>query len=320
MWRLGSALLLVTSLFGSGAKLDETPRTLDTGVGLAGQRLAAACRANCQSRSLATGRSRRPEHPLADARRVVKGRRLMLVPSSCGKKGSYDLVLHFHGATTTVEPIFRRSALDAVVVVTNLGLASGPYERKFSDRHAFERFVAAISGDLNELCRQARPGRIALSSWSAGYGATLRILGYAENSRRVDAVLLADGLHGGLERRFPRKVQGASLTPMSRFADQAARGQRLLAITHSEIKTPRYASTTETADYLLDSLGVARVGANQPGPRATMQLTSTAQSGSFWVAGYAGADTHAHCDHLYALGKTMLPRLEAWWANGTLRS
>ena len=45
---------------------------------------------------------------------------------------------------------------------------------------------------------------------------------------------------------------GSEPEPMteSAFADEAVNGRRLFAVTHSAIATP-YASTTETADYLL---------------------------------------------------------------------
>jgi len=133
------------------------------------------------------------------------------------------------------------------------------------------------------------------------------------NRERIDAVLLADGLHVGLEHRYPRIVRAAALEPINRFAEQAALGQRLLAITHTAIVTPDYASTTETASFLLNSQGVERELVDLPGPRPSMRLHSTAQQHGFWVAGYAGNNANAHCDQLYAFGKTLLPVLEARW-------
>lgn len=250
---------------------------------------------------------------LADARRVIRWRHVLLVPPTCGANGGYDLVLHFHGVAETMEPIFRASALDAVVVITNLGLASGPYEKLFTGRTSFQAYLDAVTSELRVYCRGTKPQRVALSSWSAGYGATLRILEHAQNRERIDAVLLADGLHGGLERRYPRTVRAAALEPVNRFAEQAARGQRLLAITHSSIVTAAYASTTETASFLLSSQGIERKPVDLPGPRPAMRLRSTAHQAGLSVAGYGGNNADAHCDHLYAFGKTLLPALEARW-------
>lgn len=251
--------------------------------------------------------------PLANARQVFRWHHVLLVPPQCGANGGYDLILHFHGVAETLAPIFRASALDAVVVITNLGLASGPYEKLFTGRASFQTYLDAVSSELRAYCGDAKPRRVAISSWSAGYGATIRILEHETNRERLDAVLLADGLHVGLAQRYPRTVRGASLEPTNRFAEQAARGQRLLAITHSAIVTPDYASTTETASFLLNSQGVERELVDLPGPRPSMRLQSTAQQQGFWVAGYGGNNANAHCDHLYAFGKTLLPVLEARW-------
>jgi len=251
--------------------------------------------------------------PLANARQVLRWRHVLLVPPKCGANGGYDLILHFHGVAETLEPIFRASALEAVVVITNLGLASGPYEKLFTGRKSFQTYLDAVTSELRSYCGDAKPQRVAVSSWSAGYGATFRILEHESNRERIDAVLLADGLHVGLDHRYPRIVKAAALEPINRFAEQAAHGQRLLAITHTAIVTPDYASTTETASFLLSSQGVERELVDLPGPRPSMRLHSTAQQQGFWVAGYGGNNANAHCDQLYAFGKTLLPVLEARW-------
>jgi hypothetical protein len=257
--------------------------------------------------------ARRAEHPLADARRIVRPKYWYLIPPDCGKAGSFDLVLQFHAAQERMEAIFRASELDAVVVIINLGLASGPYENMFLGKRAFGDYLQAVASEVRSACRGAGPRRVALSSWSAGYGATLRILEHEANRQRVDAVLLADGLHAALASKHPRTVKAVSLAPMDRFADQAARGERLLAITHSEIATPSYASTTETANFLLASHGIERQWSDRPGPRPSMPLRSLAQQGGLWVAGYGGHDATAHCNHLWELGQTLLPLLAARW-------
>jgi hypothetical protein len=256
---------------------------------------------------------KRSHQRLANARRVLRPHRLLLVPPNCGADGHYDLLLHFHGAAETMEPIFRTSDLDAVVVITNLGLASGPYEDLFTGRNSFQIYLDALTSELRSYCPNAKLRRLALSSWSAGYGAAIRILEHERNRERIDAILLADGLHGGLEHRHPRIVRAAALEPINRFAEQAARGERLLALTHTGIVTPDYASTTETANFLLTSQGLKREEVDLPGPRPKMRLRSTAHQAGLWVSGYDGANADAHCDHLFAFGKTLLPVLEARW-------
>ena len=46
-----------------------------------------------------------------------------------------------------------------------------------------------------------------------------------------------------------------------------------------------------------------------------MTLESRADRAGFHVRGYAGRDTDAHCDHLYAMGDTLYPMLRERWTH-----
>jgi hypothetical protein len=251
-------------------------------------------------------------------RRVTRGSRVFYLPGGCRSVSApYDLVLHFHGAPPSVEASFERSGIDAALVVVNLGIGSGPYEDAFVMPGAFEQFLSRTQDVISEMCPTAAHSvkRIALSGWSAGYGAIWRILERNASDDRIDAVLLADGLHGGFDGP-PRLRQVASpqMEPFAVFSEQAARGERLMAITHSAIVTEGYASTTETADYLISDNGLLRTRLHSQGPRSDMLLTSRVDSGCLHIEGYAGDGKAAHCDQLHALGDTLLPRLAARWA------
>jgi hypothetical protein len=126
---------------------------------------------------------------------------------------------------------------------------------------------------------------------------------------------LADGLHASIDptNRFERHVSVDHMAPFTAFADEAVAGKKLFAITHSEIPTP-YASTTETANFLLEQEGVARVRTNGAPLRPGMALKSRGDSGAFHVLHYAGGDEQAHCDHLHAFGETLLPYLKERWS------
>ncbi len=160
-----------------------------------------------------------------------------------------------------------------------------------------------------------KPRRIALSGWSAGYGSVFRILDRPANVARIDAVLLADGLHAGFEpgNQYDRHVSFDQMAPFVAYADEAVAGRKLFAVTHSAIPTP-YASTTETADYLLAQESLERSPSKEPAPRPRMLPRTRADSGDFHVMGFAGANEAAHCDHLHAFGETLLPYLKTRWS------
>lgn len=258
---------------------------------------------------------------LDSPRRMVTRGRVVYVPGGCRSVAEpYDLMVHFHGAPQVVEPAFERSGIDGVLVTINLGVGSGAYEDAYQARGSYDALLAGVRATVRNLCpgAAAESGRVALSGWSAGYGAIRRIIDRAEDARRVDAVLLADGLHAGFEgSKYARKVDPTAMAPFTLFADEAVAGKKLFAITHSSIQTP-YASTTETASFLLDVQNVERVTGSTPGPRPGMTLKLSADRGDFHVRGYSGDDKAAHCDHLHAFGDTLLPYLRERWEKPAL--
>lgn len=227
--------------------------------------------------------------------------------------GDYDLVVHFHGGSQVVEPLFQDSGLNAVLVTVNLGVGSRAYRNWADDPQAFARALEAI----DEVVKRHSPApraqlrRLALSSWSAGYGAVVRILSRPEHRQRIDAVLLADGIHAPLADPQSRHIAERGMEPFVRFAEAAQAGDKLMLLTHSQILTGPYASTTETAEYLVTELELP------PSPTAAapegMQPTSRHSQGGLHVTAYAGDDAPAHCQHLRHIDETMLAPLRARW-------
>jgi hypothetical protein len=255
---------------------------------------------------------------LDKAVRVPRGRRVIDIPVDCrNAQGNYDVVVHFHGAPTTIQPIFAQSGVNAVFVLVNLGIGSGPYENAFSQDGSLAALLTDVDKQMQKYCPAKSGGalgRVALSAWSAGYGAVYRVLGNKTDKNLVDSVLLSDGLHAGFLDKYRQHINALQMEPFDAFAEKAVKGEKLFAITHTSIKTT-YASTTETAGFLIHERGLEKKTVSEQGPRPTMQLVSKADGGNFHVRGFAGGDTHAHCDHLYAMGETLYPMLRDRWAH-----
>jgi hypothetical protein len=98
------------------------------------------------------------------------------------------------------------------------------------------------------------------------------------------------------------------------LAEASIAGKKFFAITHSAVRTDTYASTTESADFLLSRLGLVRTSSERPGPLPGMVLESSVERGGFSLEGYAGGDERAHSQHLWALGDTLFRRLRVHWA------
>ena len=91
---------------------------------------------------------------------------------------------------------------------------------------------------------------------------------------------------------YERRVSVDQLAPFSNWADEAVAGRKLFALTHSSIGTT-YASTTETADFLLAQESLERKAATTPPPRPGMAPIYRADGGDFHVMGFAGVNEQA---------------------------
>jgi len=228
--------------------------------------------------------------------------------------GTYDLVVHFHGLREAQETNVERTHLNAVIVSINLGMGSGPYEDAFRTPFRWRSLLSAVEKNVEKSGRApgARIGRIALSAWSAGYGAVSALLRDQDVATRVDAVLLADGLHSNYKDARRHVVDEAPLEKYARVAEAAIRGEKLFALTHSSIPTYGYPNTTETIGQLLTMTNVPKVADAAQGPRAMRQIY-VSNRGDFHVRGYAGTGVRDHIDHIWAMNETMFPYLKARW-------
>jgi hypothetical protein len=260
------------------------------------------------------GAGRAAGEPLTEPVQMLTSSGVVYLPRGFVTKGGrFDLLIHFHGGAQVVTPIFEDTSLSSALLVVNLGIGSGVYEQHFAGGVLFPALLRGVETFVSNQLGEESPhvDRVALSAWSAGYGAVGRILANEDAASHVDAVLLADGLHAGFEPGS-RRVDHLKMAPFLAFAKLAAHGDRLMGITHSDIRTLRYANTTETADYLL-----AEVGGKRTHPSARIgdtPLSSAADQRELHVLAFGGQDTHTHCEHLRRLGETLFPMLARRWA------
>lgn len=145
---------------------------------------------------------------------------------------------------------------------------------------------------------------LTLGGWSAGCGAIRELLQSREVYDRAVALLLIDGIHTAYTTGVPgpreSAIETAPLDVWVRYAREAIAGRKRMIVTHSEIFPGTFASTTETADYLLSALNLPRRPVLRWGPMHTQQL-SEARAGKFLLIGYAGNSAPDHVDQLHSL-------------------
>ena len=213
-----------------------------------------------------------------------------------------NLLIHFHGWAETVKAAFARSDRNGVLVVVNFPGLSSAYSKPFSvDDKLFQKIlkdarravVQAGSGDLVRDWQQ-----VTLSSFSAGYGAVREILKSPRYFQRIDAIVAADSIYAGLQaNQANRQVDQQNMRDFLRFAALATERQKSFIISHSAQPTP-YASTTETADYLLRSLRVVRQP-DTPVFADVLRQQTRAARGQFVVLGFEGSSGKDHMRHLH---------------------
>jgi hypothetical protein len=237
----------------------------------------------------------------------------MIAPHKGGvtKNGGFDLVVHFHGH----EPIrkeFVKTAKGAVLVGIDLGIGSGAYQSAFAAPHVFPRLLESVEAEMSRRTgKKAHVRKLALSSWSAGYGAIEQIL-RQPIAKKVDSLILLDSLHAGYQDDQSKALKDEQLTPFVDFAKRAAAGKTFMYLSHSSIIPPGYASTTEVADYVVHKLR-GKLKKTKRQDLLGLDLIDRFDKGDLHVRGYTGDDKPDHCAHIGLMADVMRVHLTPRW-------
>lgn len=260
-------------------------------------------------------------------------------PSFESADGQFDLVLHFHGNHDLVEQSVAAAKLNALAAIINVGDGAEPYGKALQNPYIFDRMLTTIERRAEKQLhlKHAQIRRIALSAWSAGFASVGKILNSRSQLDRVDAVLLLDSPHAKFAPFSETEVYPPSLDNFANFARRAVAGQKLMIITHSDIETEGYPSTTQTMDALLALLSLKRTsgsaGTSFPPvdiPVATrafperernwLSVVSEAHERDFHVYGCTGKLKGDHIAHLAQMSVTVLPPLRERWREGEVKA
>lgn len=229
----------------------------------------------------------------------------LYVPDRWKDEPSIDLVIHFHGDGRVAKDAVDRQERPWMLFHCHWGGGSSAYSRPV-EAIGPAAFLDTIFAAVRHVLPQARIGGVYLSGWSAGYGAIRSTIRNEEAARRIDGILLMDGLHCSyLPEGQPLSAGGVldsvQMAPFLHWAKLAISGEKSFLFTHSSVFPGTYASTTETAEYLLQSLSLPRQSQLAEGP-VGMQQTSVAGRGRLQVISFAGNSAPDHVDHYYGMG------------------
>ena len=208
------------------------------------------------------------------------------------------------------------------------------YSNEYAVPGVFEALLAQIDKGVRARgVKKAKLRRLALTAWSAGYGAIESILEHrrAPHAQEdpLDAIILLDGLHAGFVDHDPKRIKLRTVRNFVHAARAAADGQLMFSLTHSAIDPVDYASTTRTAAFLLEQIE-ATVSENPVLPlppqlmleaakRAVkehkrMIPTADTRVGMLRIQGFKGNTQDHHSAHLTQMAAIALPDLARRWA------
>jgi hypothetical protein len=205
---------------------------------------------------------------------------------------AFDLVVHFHGGEA-VRRLLAPVATDRTVIAA---IDAGPGSRRYEETFAgapLELLATEVAARLSP----ARRRRLVVTAWSAGYAAVRELL--RQGAPGVDVFVLLDAVHAsyGPDGATPL---ASELAPFLDLAARAAAGEAVMVLTHSEIRPPGYAATSEVADAIVAHLGGRRRYAGLV-PAAGVESKTRFEHGALRVLGFTGTGPEAHCAHLRML-------------------
>jgi hypothetical protein len=213
--------------------------------------------------------------------------------------GSYSLVLHLHGGGAARRVILPE-AKALVLATIDRGATSSAYADVFRRRADLDATLAAIDAALSQRTgTSARADRLVLSAWSAGYAGVAGVLSYAAEDPALRGVVLVDSVHAAFDAK--RAPDARQLEPFLRAARRSLEEPRFgFLLTHSSIATEGYASTTQSADALLELLRVSSDRVELPAALGLRQVRIARERG-FELRGFEGSGRDDHCAQLALL-------------------
>ena len=247
---------------------------------------------------------------MTDLSQGVQGR--LYLPEKWKNTKTADLVIHFHGDARVAQYAVDRQDEPWILFHCQWGSGSSAYSRPVQAIGA-GAFLDSVQAAIRKAAPAPRINRIYLSGWSAGYGAIRSLIGNDRVADRVSGILLLDGLHcsyvpEGKPMSEGGVIDSTRMQPFLNWAHRAVSGEKAFLFTHSAVFPGTFASTTETADYLLRSLGIKRQPQLAEGP-VGMQQTSVATRGKFTILSFAGNSAPDHVDHYHGMS-VLLKQLE----------
>jgi hypothetical protein len=247
-----------------------------------------------------------PDEPTELGQRIEMEGATLFIPKGYRPQGEVvNVVLHLHGSPRVLEPAFVAAAWPAVLIEFNRQGLSRVYAEPFSDPKLLPRLLDQALQALRDAHLVARPalGKVVVSSFSAGFGGVREMLKVQTSFDRIDALIMEDSLYAGYTGSpSSHDVDPSLMEGFVRFARAAADAKKIFVLTHSAQVPEGYASTTETADYLLKAVGGKPSSTQTDWGEGWIQARRFSRRGLL-VLGFRGGEGPDHLRHLRGIAQ-----------------
>lgn len=216
-----------------------------------------------------------------------------------------DFYLHMQGSARVAQQQFDVSKRSGVLVSVVLPGLSNAYREHFKDLNTFWKMLDEVKARFKRADGSLPEIRsVTILSFSAGFGAVREFLKDKAIYQRIDSLVMLDSIHAGYvdDDLTARKIPDDQMAGFTAFARDAAAGKKRMIVSHSEVKPPNYASTTETARYLLEAVD-GKIESVRETWTPKLILTSRFEKGKLKILGFAGDTGADHMQHLYEISR-----------------
>jgi len=217
-----------------------------------------------------------------------------------------NVFVHFHGPMwLSKEHFYCAHPENSIHINISFQGLSGVYSKPFSDETLFQKILNEALEKTKEKVgiKELTVDKIYISSFSAGFGAVREILKKDEYYDKIAALIMADSIYAGyVDEEKLRVADAVDMKDFLRFAQESAISKKTMFVSHSYIDTKVYASTVDTANFLIAGIGEKRKKVREYNSRG-MKLISRCDKWNFFVRGYEGDIAQMHMAHLYAIGE-----------------
>lgn len=234
---------------------------------------------------------------------------MMLPPTIDVVDGKVDVFLMLKGSPARVaDALGDNGKMIPAIVVTDPGFST-VYREAFADPMALQRMLDELTTAIrarDDVADDVVLDRVYVASFSAGYAAVRELFKHPQWFDRIAGVLFLDSIYAGFSDAGSRTVEPAHMNDFNRYADEAAAGRRNMILTHTKITPESYASTWETADVVMEHVGVVSAPVDPPREIGNgLRVDREAHQAGFHVLGTVGDNADEHGRHLRNLPEWM---------------